>query len=84
MKKEGGETRWLKRLKIRLSSDKYSAMGEIIDFCIENGLDSYAQLLLYAKNNREDWFRVLCDSGTITIVQFLKSRYWERKNFDRE
>ncbi len=22
-------------------------------------------------------FHVLCDSGTITIVQFLKSRYWE-------
>lgn len=50
---------------IRFASDKYSAMGEMIDFCIENGLDSYAQLLLYAKNNREDWFHVLCDSGTI-------------------
>lgn len=69
---------------IRLASDKYSAMGEMIDFCIGNGLDSYAQLLLYAKNNREDWFRILCDSGTITIVQFLKSRYWERKKFDKE
>lgn len=62
---------------IRLASDKYSAIGEMIEFCIENGMDSYAQLLLYAKNNRVDWFHVLCDSGTITIVQFLKSRYWE-------
>lgn len=66
---------------IRLASDKYSAMGEMIDFCIKNGLDSYAQLLLYAKNTREDWFRILCDSGTITIVQFLKSRYWEMHRY---
>lgn len=62
---------------IRLASDKYSAIGEMIEFCIENSVDSYARLLMYAKNNRLDWFRVLCDSGTITIVQFLKSRYWE-------
>lgn len=62
---------------IQLASDKYSAIGEMIEFCIENSVDSYARLLMYAKNNRVDWFHVLCDSGTITIVQFLKSRYWE-------
>lgn len=66
---------------IRLASDKYSAIGEMIEFCIENGVDSYAQLLLYAKNTRNDWFHVLCDSGTITIVQFLKSRYWEMHKY---
>lgn len=62
---------------IQLASNKYSAIGEMIEFCIENSVDSYARLLMYAKNNRVDWFHVLCDSGTITIVQFLKSRYWE-------
>lgn len=62
---------------ISLASDKYTAIGEILEFCIANCIESYAQLLLYAKNNRTDWFRVLCDNGTVTIVQFLKSRYWE-------
>lgn len=72
---------------ISLSTDKYSAIGEMIDFCIQNMIDSYAELLLYAKNNRMDWFRVLCDTGTVTIVQFLKSRYWEQHKYniaDRE
>lgn len=68
---------------INLASDKYSAIGEMIDFSIKNEIDSYAQLLLYAKNNREDWFRVLCDNGTVTIVQFLKSKYWEQHRYDK-
>lgn len=62
---------------INLATDKYSAIGEMIDFCLQNGVVSYAQLLLFAKESRNDWFRVLCDSGTLTMVQFLKSRYWE-------
>lgn len=62
---------------IRLASDKYTAIGEMIEFCMQNSIESYAELLLYAKKEREDWFHVLCDNGTVTMVQFLKSRYWE-------
>lgn len=68
---------------ISLASDKYSAIGEMIDFCIQNDVDCYAELLLFAKNNREDWFRVLCDNGTVTIVQFLKSKYWDEHKCER-
>ena len=71
-------------LLINLASDKYSAIGEMIDFCIQNDVDCYAELLLLAKNNREDWFRVLCDNGTVTLVQFLKSKYWELHKDDRK
>ncbi len=65
---------------ISLATDKYTAIGEMLDYCIEHNIDCYAQLLIYAKNNRSDWFRVLCDNGTGTVVQFLKSRYWELNN----
>lgn len=66
---------------ITLSRDKYTAIGEMIEFCIANDMVSYAMLLLYAKKNRFDWFKVLCDSGTVTIVQFLKSRSWEMEKY---
>lgn len=69
---------------ISLASDKYSAIGEMIEFCLQNLVDSYAELLLYAKENREDWFRVLCDNGTVTMVQFLKSKYWEQQRNRKE
>ena len=68
---------------INLATDKYSAIGEMIEFCMENAVVGYAELLLYAKNNRMDWFRVLCDNGTLTMVQFLKSHYWEITRYDR-
>ena len=62
---------------IQSSSDKYSAIGEIIDFCETEDIVSYAELIIYARENNFEWFKVLCDSGTLPIVQFLKSRYWE-------
>ena len=68
---------------ISLATDKYTAIGEMLEFCMQNDVYSYAQLLLYAKDNRTDWFRVLCDNGTVTIVQFLKSRYWEFNRYDK-
>lgn len=62
---------------IRLTINKYTAISEMIDFCIQNNVDGFATLIIYAKDNRKDWFQILCDNGTLPIVQFLKSRYWE-------
>lgn len=64
---------------IGLVTDKYKAIGEMIDFCEENGLDSYSELLKYCRTNRFDWFRVLCDNGTIVMKEYLKSKAWTEK-----
>lgn len=69
---------------MHLASDKYKAISEMIDFCIENGIDSFATLIVYAKENHVDWFQILCDTGTLPIVQFLKSRYWEVTHTERK
>lgn len=68
---------------ISLATDKYIAIGEMIEFCIQNDIVSYARLLLFAKENRQDWFRVLCDNGTLIMVQFLKSHYWEITKYEK-
>lgn len=68
---------------INIASNKYVAIGEMLEFCLENCIYSYADLLLYAKNNREDWFVVLCSSSTVTITQFLKSKYWDDHRHDK-
>lgn len=62
---------------IGLATDKYKAIGEIIDFCIAHDVVSYAQLLEYARLNRFEWFRVLCDNGTVVVKEYLKSRSWD-------
>lgn len=56
--------------------DKYKAIREMKAFCRENNIIVFADLFDYAEENRDDWFRVLCDNGTYVIKEYLKSRYW--------
>lgn len=56
--------------------DKYKGIREMIEFCKENGIIVYADLFDYASENRDDWFRILCDNGTYVVKEYLKSRYW--------
>lgn len=67
---------------IGLAIDKYKAIGEMMDYCDEKGIYSYAMLLRYARKERFDWFRVLSDSGSVVMKEFLKTKYWEMKNAD--
>lgn len=64
---------------INLVTDKYKAIGEMIDYCVENQVYSYSNLLIYCRNERYDWFRVLCDNGTVVMKEFLKSLDWTMK-----
>lgn len=61
---------------IGLASDKYKAIAEMMHFCSDNGIYSYASLLEYCSFNRYDWFRVLCDNGTVVMKEYLKSKSW--------
>ena len=65
---------------IGLALDKYKAIGEMIDYCVENKIYSYAALLRYCRTERFDWFRVLCDNGTVVMKEFLKSYKWSFEN----
>lgn len=64
---------------IGLVIDKYKAIGEMIDFCKEYNIFSYSDLLEYCRNERFDWFRVLCDNGTVVMKEYLKSKSWTEK-----
>jgi hypothetical protein len=61
---------------IGLPTDKYKAISEMIDHVKSNDIVSYSILLEYAQMERYDWFRVLCDNGTVVVKEYLKSRDW--------
>jgi hypothetical protein len=63
---------------IGLVTDKYKAISEMIDYCIEAHVYSYSDLLEYCRAERFDWFRVLCDNGTVVMKEYLKSRSWTK------
>lgn len=61
---------------IGLATDKYKAIGEMIDYCEQENVYSYSELLKYCRAEHFDWFRVLCDNGTVVMKEYLKSRAW--------
>ena len=61
---------------IGLAIDRYVAIGDMIDFCEENDVVSYADLLKWCRFNKMEWFRVLCDNGTFVMREYLKSKRW--------
>lgn len=56
--------------------DKYKSISEMIDYCKENNIISYSELLEYCRQERFDWFRCLCDNGTVVMKEYLKSKVW--------
>lgn len=59
---------------IGLAIDKYKAIGEMLDYLDLHTDMAYYELLMYARQERFDWFRILCDSGTYVIKEYIKSR----------
>lgn len=69
---------------IGLPSDKYIAIDEMMDFCDKYNVNSLYALMKYAKNHRENWKRVLTDSGAYIMREWLTSRKWSIDNgFDK-
>lgn len=58
-------------------ADKYAAIAQMMQWVATNDVIAYSDLLEYAATNRLDWFRVLCDSGTMVIMEYIKSRSWK-------
>lgn len=67
-----------------LVTDKYKVIEEMIDWCVEKQCFSYVSLMLYAKSERRDWFRSLCDNSTIVMKEFLKSMKWDIDQANRK
>lgn len=58
---------------INLVTDKYTAIADMVVYCTENNITSYAQLFMYCIQDNFAWLRVLCDCGTLVISAYLKS-----------
>lgn len=57
-------------------SDKYDVLSQMQEFCNEYNVNSFWLLFCYAKDNDRNWYRVLCDSGSVAMREFLASRRW--------
>ena len=68
---------------IGLAIDKYIALSEMQDFCDKYNVVSFYALSKYARAHRSDWHRILCDSGSVFMREYLQSRQWSvEKGYD--
>lgn len=65
---------------ISLITDKYQVMGEMQDFCEKYNVTSFYLLCNYARKNRSDWYRALCDNSSFYMKEYLKSKQWSNEN----
>lgn len=68
---------------IQTNCDRLTAIAEMQEYCDDNDVVSFAELNRYARNNRSDWFRYLCNDDTAVMRDYLKARSLEKLNSDR-
>lgn len=57
------------------SGERYTYIREMQQWCNDNGIVEFCDLLNYASSERfDDWFPLLCDSCAYVMGQFLKSK----------
>lgn len=61
---------------IGLPSDRYKAIAEMEDFCERYNVVSFYLLSRYASAHRSDWHKVLSESASVYMREYLKSRLW--------
>lgn len=59
--------------------DRYVAISEILDFCDDNHIYSFRELLQVCRKDHFEWFRTLCDGGCFMIKEYIKTASWEDK-----
>lgn len=67
---------------IECAIDRYTAIAEILDFCDDNHIYSFRQLLQICRNEHFEWFRSLCDGSCYIVKEYLKSSSWEDNQMD--
>ena len=57
------------------SAKRYALIGEMMEYCHDNGVTEFQDLCDYARSERqEDWFPLLCDSCAVIMGNYIKSQ----------
>lgn len=59
-----------------IAADRYKAVGDMMDFCCDNFIYSYSDLLEHARKYNPAWFRLLCDNASFVMKEYLKAKAW--------
>lgn len=67
------------------SSERYSLIKEMLDFCKLNAIIEFQDLFDYASSERfDDWFPLLCDNSAYVVGQYIKSQRYRLHNINEK
>lgn len=69
---------------ISLAIDRFVAITKMEEFCEKYDVTSFYLLSRYATKNRPDWSRVLKESSTVYMKEYLQSRKWSRETHNTQ
>ena len=69
---------------ISLPTDRLGILMDMQDWCDDNHVFGFASLVRYARREKPDWYRVLAESGTIFMKEYLKSCSWENRGNEND
>ena len=55
------------------ATERYEIIAQMVDWCNTHDIIEYKDLLDYARQCQPDWFKILCDSGTIVMNRYIES-----------
>lgn len=64
----------------RAPVDKFAVSKQIIQFCRDNDVSNFADLVEHCADKREEWLAVLCTSSLAgMIANYLKAKDWKQR-----
>lgn len=73
----------LEDMLLTSNTTKYDIVRAMMEFCVDNDIVEYEDLMCYAMHNEPAWFEYLVDSCTLVMSNFLNSRRWRKEREDR-
>ena len=59
-----------------LPMDDVMMLAEMVQFCVDNKIDSFAKFVMICKDENHDWFTTLAHRTTYFMDKFIKSLSW--------
>lgn len=60
-------------------TDRYLALSEMVQLIDDSDITEYSDFLLWCRTNNFEWFKILCDSGTFMIKEYITSRRHKKR-----
>lgn len=61
------------------ASSRYQTLRNILQFCDQEHIYNFSELVDYCAEYNYTWFMILCDGSTVFIKEYMKSKTWKKK-----